>query len=134
MALKLLQSVDLSTQNLLHNIGFGAVILCMLTPKNLSIIIVQLTCIVSLKCKIIFNITSTYITSIIYSNIGFLAGTITLEVACSMIMVALNIRGATDGCGQRRRRFCYYYTLQNRRCTHLQSMRCWWCHRHGRCT
>jgi hypothetical protein len=71
----------------------------MLTPKDISTIIVKVTCIVSLKCKIIFNITSTYITSIIYSNVGFLAGTITLEVAYSTTMVALNIGGATGGCG-----------------------------------
>jgi hypothetical protein len=35
----------------------------MFTPKDLGIIIVKVTCIVSLKCKIIFNITSTYISS-----------------------------------------------------------------------
>jgi hypothetical protein len=52
-----------------------------------------------LKCKIIFNITSTYITSIISGNVGFLAGTIALEVAYSMTTVALNIGGTTDGCG-----------------------------------
>jgi hypothetical protein len=69
------------------------------TPKDLCIIIVKVTCIVSLKCKIIFNITSTYLTSIIYGNVGFLAGTITLEVAYSMTTVALNIEGATGGCG-----------------------------------
>jgi hypothetical protein len=56
----------------------------MLTPKDIDIIIVKVSCIVSLKCKIIFNITSTYITSIISGNVGFLAGTITLEVAYSM--------------------------------------------------
>jgi hypothetical protein len=56
----------------------------MLTRKDLSIVIVKVTCIVSLKCKIIFNITSTYITSVIYGNVGFLAGTITMEVAYSM--------------------------------------------------
>jgi hypothetical protein len=71
----------------------------MLTPKDIGIIIIKVTCIVSLKCKIIFNITSTYITSVICDNIGFLAGTITLEVAYSMTMVALNIGGATGGCG-----------------------------------
>jgi hypothetical protein len=69
------------------------------TPKDLCIIIVKVTCIVSLKCKIIFNITSTYLTSIIYGNVGFLAGRITLEVAYSMTTVALNIEGATGGCG-----------------------------------
>jgi hypothetical protein len=69
------------------------------TPKDLCIIIVKVTCIVSLKCKIIFNITSTYLTSIIYGNVGFLAGRITLEVAYSMSTVALNIEGATGGCG-----------------------------------
>jgi hypothetical protein len=89
----------LSTQNLLHHIGFGVVLLRMLTPKDLDIVIVKVTCIVSLKCKIIFNITSTYITSIICGNVGFLAGTITLEVAYSMTMVALNIGGAIGGCG-----------------------------------
>jgi hypothetical protein len=99
MALKLLRSVYLSTQNPLHHIGFGAVLLRMLTPKDLGIIIVKVTCIVSLKCKIIFNITSIYITSVICGNVGFLAGTIALEVANSMTTVALNIRGATGGCG-----------------------------------
>jgi hypothetical protein len=71
----------------------------MLTPKDIGIVIVMVTYIVSLKCKIIFNITSTYITSVICGNVGFLAGTITLEVAYSMITVALNIRGAIGGCG-----------------------------------
>jgi hypothetical protein len=73
----------------------------MLTPKDLIIIIVKVTCIISLKCKIIFNITNTYITFIICGNVGFLAGTIMLEVevAYSMTTVALNIRGATGGCG-----------------------------------
>jgi hypothetical protein len=94
-----IRCIHLSTQNPLHHIGFGDVLLRMLTPKDLNIIIVKVTCIVSLKCKIIFNITSTYITSVIYDNVGFLAGTITLEVAYSMTMVALNIRGAADGCG-----------------------------------
>jgi hypothetical protein len=69
----------------------------MLTPKDLGI--VKVTCIISLKCKIIFNITSTYITSVIYGNVGFLAGKITQEVAYSMTTVALNIGGATGGCG-----------------------------------
>jgi hypothetical protein len=81
----------LSTQNLLHHIGFGVVLLCMLTRKDIGIVIVKVTCIISLKCKIIFNITSTYITSIISGNVGFFAGTIALEVAYSMITVALNI-------------------------------------------
>jgi hypothetical protein len=63
----------------------------MLTPKDLSIVIVKVTCSISLKCKIIFNITSTYITSIISGNVGFLAGTIALKVAYSMTTVALNI-------------------------------------------
>jgi hypothetical protein len=89
----------LSTQNLLHHIGFGAILLRKLTPIDLGIIIVKVTCIISLKCKIIFNITGTYITSIISGNVGFLAGTIMMEVACSMSTVALNIRGATGGCG-----------------------------------
>jgi hypothetical protein len=71
----------------------------MLTLKDLGIIIVKVTRIISLKCKIIFNITSTYITSVICGNIGFFARTIALEVAYSMTMVALNIRGATGGCG-----------------------------------
>jgi hypothetical protein len=71
----------------------------MLTPKDFGIFIVKVTCIVSLKCKIIFNITSTYITSVIYGNVGFLAVTIVLEVAYSMTTVALNIGGATGGCG-----------------------------------
>jgi hypothetical protein len=71
----------------------------MLTPKDISIIIVKVTCIVSLKCKIIFNITSTSITSVICGNVGFLAGSITLEVAYSMTTVALNIKDATSGCG-----------------------------------
>jgi hypothetical protein len=71
----------------------------MLTPKDLDIIIVKVTCIVSLKCKIIFNITSTYITSIINGDVGFLAGTITLEVVYYMTTVSLNIEGAIDGCG-----------------------------------
>jgi hypothetical protein len=71
----------------------------MLTSKDLGIVIVKVTCIISLKCKIVFNITSTYITSIISGNVGFLAGTITLEVAYSMTTVALNIGGATGGCG-----------------------------------
>jgi hypothetical protein len=70
----------------------------MLTPKDFGIIIVKVTCIVSLKCKIIFNITSTYIT-VICGNVGFLAETITLEVAYSMTTVSLNIGGATGGCG-----------------------------------
>jgi hypothetical protein len=71
----------------------------MLTLKDLGIIIVKVTRIISLKCKIIFNITSTYITSVICGNIGFFARTIALEVAYSMTMVVLNIRGATGGCG-----------------------------------
>jgi hypothetical protein len=83
----------------MHHIGFGVVLLRMLTPKDLGIIIVKVTCIVSLKCKIIFNITSTFITSIISGNVGFLARTIVLEVAYSMTTVALNIRGAIGGCG-----------------------------------
>jgi hypothetical protein len=91
--------VHLSTENSLHHIGFGVVLLHMLTPKDLGIIIIKVTCIVSLKCKIIFNITSTYITSVICGNVGFLVGTITLEVAYSMTMVSLNIGGATGGCG-----------------------------------
>jgi hypothetical protein len=99
VALKLLRSVHLSNQNPLHHIGFGAVLLRMLTPKDLDIVNVKVTCIVSLKCKIIFNITSTYITSVICGNIGFLAGTIMLEVTYSMTMVALNIGGATGGFG-----------------------------------
>jgi hypothetical protein len=99
MALKLLRSVHLSTQNPLHHIGFGVVLLRMLTPKDLDIVIVKITCIVSLKCKIIFNITSTYITSDIYGNVGFLAGTIALEVVYSMTTVSLNIGGVTGGCG-----------------------------------
>jgi hypothetical protein len=99
VALKLLRSVYLSTQNPLHHIGFGVVLLHMLTPKDLDIIIVKVTCIISLKCKIIFNITSTYITTIISGNVGFFAGTIALEVAYSMTTVALNIGGTTSGCG-----------------------------------
>jgi hypothetical protein len=99
VALKLLQSVHLSTQNLLHHIGFGVILLRMLTPKELGIIIIKATCIVSLKCKIIFNISSTYITLVICGNVVFLAGTIALEVAYSMTTVALNIRGVTDGSG-----------------------------------
>jgi hypothetical protein len=71
----------------------------MLSPKDLGIVIVKVTYIISLKCKIIFNISSTYITLIIYGNVGFLAGTIALEVAYSMITVALNIGGATGGWG-----------------------------------
>jgi hypothetical protein len=71
----------------------------MITPKDLGIIIIKVTFIISLKCKIVFNITSTYITSIISGNVGFLAGTITLEVAYSMTTVALNIGGVTSGCG-----------------------------------
>jgi hypothetical protein len=63
----------------------------MLTPKDIGIIIVKVTRIISLKCKIIFNITSTYITSIICGNVEFLAGTIALEVAYSITTVALNI-------------------------------------------
>jgi hypothetical protein len=51
--------VHLSTQNPLHHKGFGAVLLRMLTPNDIGIIIVQVSCIVSLKCKNIFNITST---------------------------------------------------------------------------
>jgi hypothetical protein len=89
----------LSTQNPLHHIGFGAILLRILTPKDLDIVIIKVTCIISLKYKIIFNITSTYITSIISGNVGFLVGTITLEVAYSMTTVALNIGGATGGCG-----------------------------------
>jgi hypothetical protein len=99
VALKLLRSVHLSTQNLLHHIGFGVVLLHMLTPKDLRIVIVKVSCIISLKCKIIFNITSTYITSVICGNVGFLAGTIALEVAYSMKMVSLNIGGAIGECG-----------------------------------
>jgi hypothetical protein len=99
VALKLLRSVHLSTQNPLHHIGFGVVLLRMLTPKDLGIVIVKVTCIVSLMCKIIFNITSTYITSVICDNVLFLAGIIALEVAYSMTMVALNIGGVTGGCG-----------------------------------
>jgi hypothetical protein len=60
----------------------------MLTPKDFGIVIVKVT-----------YITSTYITSIISGNVGFLAGTIALEVAYAMTTVALNIGGATDGCG-----------------------------------
>jgi hypothetical protein len=71
----------------------------MVTPKDLSIVIIKVTCNVSLKCKIIFNITSTYITSVICGNVGFLARRIALEVAYSMTTVALNIGGATGGCG-----------------------------------
>jgi hypothetical protein len=71
----------------------------MLTPKDLGIIIVKVSCIVGLKCKIIFSIISTYITSIICDNVGFLDGTIVLEVAYYVTMVALNIGGATGGCG-----------------------------------
>jgi hypothetical protein len=71
----------------------------MLTPKDLSIVNIKVTYIISLKCKIIFNITKTYITSIICGNVGFLAGTIVLEVAYSMTTVALNIGGATGGSG-----------------------------------
>jgi hypothetical protein len=71
----------------------------MLTPKDIGIIIVKVSCVVSLKCKIIFNFTSTYITSIICGNVGFLAVTIVLEVAYSMTTVALNIGGATSGRG-----------------------------------
>jgi ribosomal protein S27E len=93
VALKLLRSVHLSTQKLLHHIGFGVVLLRMLTPKDLSIVIVKVTCIVSLKYKIIFNITSTYITSVICGNVGFLAEAIALEVAYSMTTVTLNIGG-----------------------------------------
>jgi hypothetical protein len=78
---------------------FGVVLLHMLTPKYIGIVIITVTCIVSLKCKIIFNITSSYISSVICGNVGFLAGTITLEVAYSLAMVALNIGGATGGCG-----------------------------------
>ena len=89
----------MSTQNPLHNIGFVVVLRRMLAPKNLCIIIVVLLllCKVSLECKIIFNITSTYITSVICSNVSFLARTISLDVAHAMAMVALNIRGATGG-------------------------------------
>jgi hypothetical protein len=54
----------------------------MLTPKDLGIIIVKVTYIISLNC-----------------NVGFLVGTIALEVVYSMTMVALNIGGATSGCG-----------------------------------
>jgi hypothetical protein len=71
----------------------------MLTPKDLGIIIIKVTSIISLKCKIIFNITSTYIISIISDNVEFLAGIIALEVAYSMTTMALNIGGATGGCG-----------------------------------
>jgi hypothetical protein len=71
----------------------------MLTPNDLGIIIIKVTCIISLKCKITFNITSTYITSIISGNVGFLAGTITLEMAYSMTTVSLNIGRTTGGCG-----------------------------------
>jgi hypothetical protein len=71
----------------------------MLTTKDIGIVIVKVSYIISLKCKIIFNITSTYKTSIISGNVGFLAGTIELEVAYSMTTVALNIRGAISGCG-----------------------------------
>jgi hypothetical protein len=99
VALKFLRSVYLSTQNPLHHIGFGVVLLRMLTPKDIGIVIVKVTCIISLKCKIIFNITSTYITSIISGNVEFLAGTIVLEVAYSMTTVALNIGGTTGVCG-----------------------------------
>jgi hypothetical protein len=98
VVLKLLQNVHFGTQNLLHHIGFG-VLLRMLTPKDLCIVIIKVTSIVSLKCKIIFNITSTYITSVICANLQFLAGTIALEVAYSMTTVALNIGGASGGCG-----------------------------------
>jgi hypothetical protein len=71
----------------------------MLTPKDIGIIIVKVSYTVSLKCKIIFNITSIYITSIICGNVGFLVRTIMLEVAYSMTTVALNIGGGTGGCG-----------------------------------
>jgi hypothetical protein len=79
--------------------SYNYIAIRLLTRKDLGIIIVKVTCIVSLRCKIIFNITSTYITSIIYGNVGFPAWIITLEVAYSMTTVALNIRGATGGCG-----------------------------------
>jgi hypothetical protein len=95
--LKLLGIVHVSTQNPLYNIGFSVVLGRILTPKDMCIVIVicEVPYIVSLKCKIIFIITSTYITSVICSNIGFLAGTIPLEVANSMSTVALNVRCAT---------------------------------------
>jgi hypothetical protein len=91
----------MSTQNLLHNIGFGVVLRRMLAPKNLGVVLVvhELTCMVSLKCKIIFIITSTYITFVVCSNIRFFAGTISLEVASIIATVALNLRCATGGNG-----------------------------------
>jgi hypothetical protein len=93
VALKLVGIVHLRTQNLLHNIGFSAVFHRMFAPKNCCVVIIQIPCIVSLKCKIILIITSTYITSFIHRNVGFLAGAVSLKVAYSMTTVALDLRG-----------------------------------------
>jgi hypothetical protein len=86
-----------STQDLLHDIGLGVVLGHMLTPKDTCVIIVihYITYMVSLKCKIIFSITSTYITSVSCSNVGFLARTVLLEEANAMAVVALNVQYAT---------------------------------------
>jgi hypothetical protein len=69
----------------------------MLALKDLCIVIVirEITCMISLKCKIIFIITSCYISSIIYSNVGFLAGEVMLEVANAKATVTLNVKYVT---------------------------------------
>jgi hypothetical protein len=96
--LKILRIFYMSTQNLVHNIGFSVVLGRMLAPKDLCAVSVvgAIPCMVSLKCKIIFIITSTYIISISYRNIEFLAGIVSLEVVNAMATVALNVRCATS--------------------------------------
>jgi hypothetical protein len=92
----------------------------MFAPKNRCVVIIQIPCIVKLKCKIILIITSTYITSIICINVGFLAGAISLKVAYSITTVALDVRGVTGGChGGGRYSRCY--TLQNKCLTCLRG-------------
>jgi hypothetical protein len=50
MSLKVLGLIHVSTQDALHDIGVGAILGCLLAPKDLFIIIVdrQITCTVSL--------------------------------------------------------------------------------------
>jgi hypothetical protein len=83
MSLKLLRTVHMGAQDPLDDIGLSVLLGCMLAPKDLCIIVVI--------HKIIFSITSTYITSVRRSNVGFLAGTVSLEVVNTMAIVILNV-------------------------------------------
>jgi hypothetical protein len=97
--LVLVRIVHASTQDPLHNVSFVVVFRRTFTPKNLYIIIIVywLICNVSMKCQIILNITSTYITSVIHSNVHFLPGAFKLEAAHAMATMALSIRGVIGG-------------------------------------